>query len=99
MPLEQLPPRVDVALVLNPRLTSVELLATVCDELGVAYPAGTTSLKVLVDALDRHLLTAHGQGRRTLLIIDEAQNLAPRRSRRSGCSQPRDAAAKLSRSS
>ncbi len=75
--LEQLPPEVDVALVLNPRLTTVELLATVCDDLKVAYPAGTTSVKVLVDALSRALLDAHAQGRRTVLIIDEAQNLPP----------------------
>ncbi len=73
--LEQLPPGVDVALVLNPRLTTVEFLATVCDDLKIAYPAGTTSVKVLVDALYRALLDAHAQGRRTVLIIDEAQNL------------------------
>src|SRR3989475_8410510 len=75
--LEQLPPDVDIAMIFNPRLTSVELLATVCDELGVTYPRGTGSLKVLVDALSHALLDAHGRGRRTVLIIDEAQNLAP----------------------
>src|SRR3989442_658587 len=32
--LEQLPPDVDVAMIFNPRLTSVELLATVADDLG-----------------------------------------------------------------
>jgi len=75
--LAQLPPEVDVAFVLNPRLTAVELLATVCDELGIAtYPFETKSVKVLVDLLYRHLLEAHGQGRRTVLIIDEAQNLS-----------------------
>jgi general secretion pathway protein A len=74
--LEQLPPDVDVALLWNPRLTGVELLAAVCDELRIAYPPGTTSLKVLVDALYQHLLEAHRQGRRTVLIIDEAQNLS-----------------------
>ena len=74
--LEQLPPAVDVAMVFNPALTAVELLATVCDELHVAYPAGTTSLKALVDALDRYLLDAHARGRRTVLVIDEAQNLS-----------------------
>ncbi len=73
--LEQLPPDVEVALVLNPRLTTVEFLATVCDELKIAYPAESVSVKVLVDALYRHLLDAHAQGRRTVLIIDEAQNL------------------------
>src|SRR5512134_22410 len=34
----QLPHDTDVALILNPRLTALELLATVCDELGIAYP-------------------------------------------------------------
>jgi general secretion pathway protein A len=76
--LEQLPPDVDVAMIFNPRLTSVELLAAVCDELRIAYPAGTTSLKVLVDALSQALLDAHARGRRTVLIIDEAQNLSAR---------------------
>ena len=74
--LEQLPPAVDVAMVFNPALTAAELLATVCDELHVEYPAGTTSLKMLVDALDRYLLDAHARGRRTVLVIDEAQNLS-----------------------
>jgi general secretion pathway protein A len=74
--LEQLPPEVDVAMVFNPALTSIELLATVCDELHIAYPAGTASLKALVDALDRYLLDAHARGRRTVLVIDEAQDLS-----------------------
>lgn len=75
--LEQLPAHVDVALVLNPRLTDIELLATLCDELHVAYPDSTTSLKELIDALYTCLLDARLRGRQTLLIIDEAQNLAP----------------------
>jgi general secretion pathway protein A len=75
--LEQLPPKVDLALVLNPRVSPLELLATLCDELRIPYPAGTTSSKDLVDRLHRHLLEAHAAGRRTVLIIDEAQNLSP----------------------
>lgn len=74
--LEQLPARVDVALILNPKLTSVELLATVCDELRISYPEGTTSPKALVDALYGYLLDAHSRGRRTVLIVDEAQDLS-----------------------
>ncbi|HYL81993.1 MAG TPA: AAA family ATPase, partial [Candidatus Acidoferrum sp.] len=73
--LEQLPPKVDVALILNPRLTAVEFLATMCEELRIAYPPETWSVKELVDALYRYLLDAHAQGRRTVLIVDEAQNL------------------------
>src|SRR3989441_9441012 len=74
--LEQLPPEVDVAMIFSPRLTAVELLSAVCDELRVPYPAGTTSLKVLVDALSRTLLDTHARGRRTVVIIHEAQNLS-----------------------
>jgi general secretion pathway protein A len=73
---DRLPPEVDLALILNPRLTAPELMASVCDELRVAYPPGATSLKVLVDALYHHLLDAHGRGRRTVVVIDEAQNLS-----------------------
>jgi general secretion pathway protein A len=74
--LAQLPPRVDVALILNPRLTIPEFLASVCDELKIPYPRDTTSPKVFVDALDRYLLDAHARGRRTVLLIDEAQGLS-----------------------
>ncbi len=77
MPARAAAPPVDLALVLNPRLSPVELLATVCDELRIAYPAGTSSGKELVDRLHRHLLEAHTAGRRTVLIVDEAQNLSP----------------------
>jgi general secretion pathway protein A len=72
---KQLPADTDVALLLNPRLSAIELLATVCDELRIPYPAATDSIKILVDALNSYLLEAHAQGRRTVLIIDEAQNL------------------------
>jgi hypothetical protein len=74
--LQQLPPHMDAALVLNPRLTCLELLATVCDELRIPNPSLTNSVKVMVDALYRYLLDAHAHGRRTVLVIDEAQNLS-----------------------
>ncbi|RCX29921.1 ExeA family protein [Thioalbus denitrificans] len=74
---EQVPEQVDLALILNPRQTPVELLASLCDELHVDYPGGTASIKTLVDRLNAHLLEAHARGRRTVLVIDEAQNLSP----------------------
>lgn len=74
--LDQVPENVDVALVLNPKVTSMELIATVCDELGIEYPEGNTSIKSLTDVLNRYLLDAHARDRRTVLIIDEAQNLS-----------------------
>ncbi|MEE4378266.1 MAG: AAA family ATPase [Candidatus Competibacteraceae bacterium] len=73
--LEQQLEDVDVALCLNPSLTVHELVATICDELHVDYPRETSSLKLLYDALNAHLLNTHAQGRRTILIIDEAQSL------------------------
>jgi general secretion pathway protein A len=74
--LEQVPEGVEVALVLNPKQTSLELVASLCDELKVSYPAATDSLKVLIDHLNRHLLDIHAKGQRTVVIIDEAQNLS-----------------------
>ena len=74
--LEQVPDNVDIALVLNPKVTSTELIATVCDELGIEYPMGATSIKALTDVLNRYLLEAYAHGRRTVLILDEAQNLS-----------------------
>lgn len=72
---EQLPEDVDLALIFNPRLNPRELLAAICDELHVAYPEKGTSLKTLIDRLNRHLLETHARGRRTIVLIDEAQNL------------------------
>jgi general secretion pathway protein A len=68
---------VDVALCLNPCLTVEEFLAAICDELHIEYPASGATLKTLVDALNKRLLERHAQGRRTVLIVDEAQNLSP----------------------
>ena len=73
--LEQLPDTTDLAIILNPALSAVELLATACDELQIDYPRGTDSLKVLTDALHKFLLDNHQAGRRTVLMIDEAQHL------------------------
>ncbi len=72
----QLPDNVDVALIFNPKLTVLELLQSICEELRVGLPEDVTSTKAFVDRLYRHLLDANAAGRRTILIIDEAQNLS-----------------------
>jgi general secretion pathway protein A len=74
--LEQMPEDADIAFILNPRLTVEELLASVCDEFGIVYPEGTTSIKVFVSAIYDYLLSSHAKGRRAILIIEEAQNLS-----------------------
>lgn len=73
--IENAPEHVDIALILNPRLSARELLASVCDELGIAYPDHAT-IKQLIDRINQHLLDAHARGRHQVLIIDEAQNLS-----------------------
>jgi len=75
--LQQLPQHIDVAFIVNPKLNSLELLQTICDELAVAVPDGEASSKQLIDALNAFLLATHARGRNTILIIDEAQNLDP----------------------
>jgi general secretion pathway protein A len=76
--IDEVPDDIDVAFVLNPRLTVNELLETLCEELGI-HPrseAATTN-KHLIDRLNKHLLRTHALGRSTVVIIDEAQNLSP----------------------
>ncbi|MEY3760154.1 MAG: hypothetical protein RIR39_1645 [Pseudomonadota bacterium] len=74
--LQQLPQNIDLALILNSKLNAIELLATICDELGIIYNKNQHTLKNLIDLLNQYLLTAHANDRRTVLLIDEAQNLS-----------------------
>ena len=74
--LEQLPENTRVALVLNPKLSPVELLETICEELKLDIAGRKGSLKALVDTLNIYLLDAYAQGLRVVLIVDEAQELS-----------------------
>jgi len=74
--LEQLPENTRVALVLNPRISSVEMLETICEELKLDVAAQRGSVKGLVDVLNTYLLDAYAQGLRVVLIVDEAQELS-----------------------
>jgi len=75
--LSRIPQHADVAVIMNPRITATEFLLTICEELGVALEdADRDSVKQMVDALNRRLLGAHADGRRVIVIVDEAQNLS-----------------------
>ncbi len=75
--LSRVPHHADVAVILNPRVTPVEFLLTICEELGLGIAAADRdSVKQMVDALNRRLLSAHADGRRIIVIVDEAQNLS-----------------------
>ena len=75
--LQQLPDNTQVAMILNPTLSALELLATVCDELGIAYDADKASLKYFTDRILAKLADNHQAGVNTVLMIDEAQHLMP----------------------
>jgi general secretion pathway protein A len=65
-----------VALILNSYLTDLEMLQTINDELGVTC-RDRNSKKALIDDLNVFLLEMCAQGHDVLVVIDEAQNLAP----------------------
>ncbi len=63
-----------LAYLFNPALSDVELLQAINADLGL--PADSTSKRELTDELNRFLLAQQAAGRRVVVIIDEAQNLA-----------------------
>jgi general secretion pathway protein A len=71
--LTNLGPEVSTAYIFNPALSSLELLQTVNAEFGLE--ATSTSKKALVDLLNAHLLKLRQEGRRAVVVIDEAQAL------------------------
>ena len=74
--LSRVPHHADVAVILNPRISAVEFLQTICEELGLEIPESNhNSVKQMIDALNRRLLDAHAEGRRIIVLVDEAQNL------------------------
>ena len=72
-----LPKNTQLAFILNPTLSSQELLATICDQLKIRYRKTGATLKTLTDKISEKLITNHANNINTLLIIDEAQHLEP----------------------
>jgi general secretion pathway protein A len=72
--LENLDERTEVAYIFNPRLGPKQLLKTIADELGI--PCRTDDIKDLIDALNAHLIRMKSEGKRVVLLVDEAQNLS-----------------------
>ena len=63
---------------LNSTLEVTDVLASICQELSIDLPKSSkTSLsKNCIDALNSDLIAAHAEGKKTLLVIEEAQNLS-----------------------
>ena len=73
--LQKIDDQTEVAFVFNPTLSGVELLRVISSEFGL--PVKDCSRAELNDQLNQFLLDTNREGRRALLIIDEAQNLEP----------------------
>jgi len=71
--LEHLNDDTEAAYIFNPNLNSVELLKAINDEFGI--PSDADSVKDLIDTLNAFLIEQQTQGKNTILLIDEAQNL------------------------
>jgi general secretion pathway protein A len=64
------------ALIFNPFLNGVEMLAALLTEFGVSVPSAGTR-KDLLDRLNQFLLAQLALGKRCVAIFDEAQHLSP----------------------
>lgn len=73
--LGQLDEDTEVAFIFNPYLSPEELLGKINEDFGIDTRA--TSFKGLTDELNEYLLAKAAEGKNCVLVIDEAQNLAP----------------------
>jgi general secretion pathway protein A len=71
--LEHLDDDIESAYIFNPKMDSIQLLASICNEFGIQTDQG--NLKQLLDMLNGYLITKSKAGRKVILLIDEAQNL------------------------
>ncbi|PJG58079.1 AAA family ATPase [Aeromonas cavernicola] len=74
--LQQLPVDTQIAYILNPSLTERDLLAAICDEFELSYPV-EAGIKLLFDRIRDHLLANLAAGKRSVVLVDEAQHLLP----------------------
>jgi general secretion pathway protein A len=74
--LRQLPDKTEIALILNPKLSTKQFLQAICHELRVPCDQRDTA-KAVIDGLNERLLERHAEGGRVVLIVDEAQTMSP----------------------
>jgi general secretion pathway protein A len=71
--LENLDHHTTAAYIFNPNLNSLQLLKTINDEFGIA--SNSDNIKDLINGLNVFLIEQKSKGKKTILLIDEAQNL------------------------
>jgi general secretion pathway protein A len=72
--LENLAEDTEAAYIFNPKLSSFQLIKAINDEFSI--DSAKDSIKDLIDALNQFLIAKKTEGKRVILIIDEAQNLS-----------------------
>jgi general secretion pathway protein A len=74
--MDDLPDRFETAVILSPHLSRLELLLAIFQDIGLAGPPEhPASLDSLLRILNDHLYALAQQGKKLLIVIDEAQNL------------------------
>ncbi|GAA5130133.1 AAA family ATPase [Thalassotalea piscium] len=73
--MEQLSDNTQAVFILNPTLSCLELLATICDGLKIRYKKTGATLNYFTDKILAKLTKNHDNNINTLLVIDEAQHL------------------------
>ncbi|MBU1172084.1 MAG: AAA family ATPase [Proteobacteria bacterium] len=71
--LESLNTSIEAAYIFNPKLDSIQLLKAVNDDFGI--DSKPDNIKDLIDILNRFLMKKKSEGKRIIILIDEAQNL------------------------
>ncbi|KPJ78479.1 MAG: hypothetical protein AMJ54_03085, partial [Deltaproteobacteria bacterium SG8_13] len=71
--LENLDEQTEAAYIFNPRLSPRQLLKTINAEFGISADADDS--KDLIDTLNEYLIRKRVEGKKVILLIDEAQNL------------------------
>lgn len=72
--LETLDNNHEAAYIFNPNLNSLQLIKAINDEFGIS--SDSDDAKVLTDALNSFLMEKRAEGKKVILVIDEAQNLS-----------------------
>ena len=73
--MEQISDNTQAVFILNPTLSCLELLATICDGLKIRYKKTGATLNYFTDKIQTKLSKNHQENINTLLVIDEAQHL------------------------
>ena len=74
--LDKLGSQYSFALVTNTQVNSIELLKLILEDLDIPTPIGCDKSDLLI-LFKNYLFEEHSNSRRVLIVIDEAQNLAP----------------------